>query len=112
MSVNPEPGQPYGADFPQATVRDTVALHKVLFDRLGIRQVAFTIGGSMGGMQVLEWAFYGDYVRGLVPIGVGGRHSAWCIGWSETQRQAIFADPRWQDGRYDPDDRGGLADPR
>ncbi len=114
VSVNPDTGQRYGADFPQATVRDTVALHKALFDALGIRQVAFAVGGSMGGMQALEWAFYGDYVRGIVPIGVGGRHSAWCIGWSETQRQAIYADPRWQEGRYDPSDppRGGLATAR
>ena len=104
VSINPATAQPYGADFPQTTVRDTVALHKMLLDRLGVRQIAFAIGGSMGGMQVLEWAFYGDFVRGLVPIGVGGRHSAWCIGWSEAQRQAIYADPRWQDGRYDPDD--------
>ena len=56
----------------------------------------------MGGMQVLEWAFYGDYVRGLVPIGVGGRHSAWCIAWSEAQRQAIFRDEAWKGGQYDP----------
>jgi hypothetical protein len=65
-------------------------------------------------MQALEWAFYGDFVRGIVPIGVGGRHSAWCIGWSESQRQAIYADPRWQEGRYDPGDppSAGLATAR
>ena len=114
VSVDPARQRPYGADFPQATVRDTVGLHKMLLDRLDVRQIAFAIGGSMGGMQVLEWAFYGDFVRGLVPIGVGGRHSAWCIGWSEAQRQAIYADPRWQDGRYDPDDppAGGLSTAR
>jgi homoserine O-acetyltransferase len=54
----------------------------------------------MGGMQVLEWAFHGDFVRALVPIGVGGRHSAWCIAWSEAQREAIRRDPAWQQGRY------------
>ncbi len=114
LTTDPATGQPYGADFPRATIRDTVALHKRLLDRLAVRQVAFTIGGSMGGMQALEWAFYGDFVRGLVPIGVGGRHSAWCIGWSETQRQAIYADPRWHAGRYDPDDppSAGLATAR
>lgn len=58
----------------------------------------------MGGMQVLEWAFQGDFVRAIIPIAVGGRHSAWCIGWSEAQRQAIYADPRWRGGYYDPDD--------
>ena len=72
VSINPATQQPYGADFPQATVRDTVALHKMLLDQLGVRQIAFAIGGSMGGMQVLEWGFYGDFVRGLAPIGVGG----------------------------------------
>lgn len=114
LTLDPATGRPYGADFPQATIRDTVALHKQVLDRLGVRQVAFAIGGSMGGMQALEWAFYGDFVRGIVPIGVGGRHSAWCIGWSESQRQAIYADPRWQEGRYDPADppSAGLATAR
>ena len=114
VTLDPQTGAPYGALFPQATIRDTVGLHKKLLDRLGVQQVAFAIGGSMGGMQALEWAFYGNFVRGLVPIGVGGRHSAWCIGWSEAQRQAIFADPRWQAGRYDPADppRAGLATAR
>lgn len=102
VTTNPDTGRPYGPDLPQATVRDTVALHKLVLDALGVRGIAFVIGGSMGGMQVLEWAFYGDFVRGLVPIGVGGRHSAWCIAWSEAQRQAIFRDAAWNGGRYDP----------
>jgi len=101
LSVNPASGERYGPDFPVPTLRDTVALHKLLLEALGVRQVAFAIGGSMGGMQVLEWAFYGDFVRALVPIGVGGRHSAWCIAWSEAQREAIRHDPAWQQGRYD-----------
>lgn len=102
ITTNPATGRPYGADFPIPTIRDTVALHRLLLERLGVRRVRFAIGGSMGGMQALEWAFFGDFVGGIVPIGVGGRHSAWCIGWSETQRQAIFADPAWQGGRYSP----------
>ena len=100
LSVNPASGKRYGADFPVPTLRDTVALHKLLLEALDVRQVAFAIGGSMGGMQVLEWAFHGDFVRALVPIGVGGRHSAWCIAWSEAQREAIRRDPAWQQGRY------------
>ncbi len=56
----------------------------------------------MGGMQVLEWAFQGGFVRGLVPIAVGGRHSAWCIAWSWAQRHAIESDPRWKGGHYAP----------
>jgi homoserine O-acetyltransferase/O-succinyltransferase len=101
LTTNPATGAPYGADFPVPTIRDTVALHRLLLERLGVRRVEFAIGGSMGGMQALEWAFHGDFVRGIVPVGVGGRHSAWCIGWSEAQRQAIFTDPEWRDGRYE-----------
>ena len=101
LTIDPAIGRPYGPDFPVPTIRDTVALHRLLLERLGVRRVEFVIGGSMGGMQALEWAFHDDFVRGIVPIGVGGRHSAWCIGWSEAQRQAIFADPEWRDGRYE-----------
>lgn len=108
VTTNPATGQPYGADFPVPTIRDIVGLHRLLLERLGVREVRFVIGGSMGGMQALEWAFHGDFVRGIVPLGVGGRHSAWCIGWSEAQRQAIFADPAWQGGRY-PAGEGPVA---
>ncbi len=111
LTRNPETGECYGPAFPQVTIRDTVSAHRALLDHLGVRQVAFAIGGSMGAMQVLEWAFYGSFVRAIVPIAVGGRHSAWCIGWSEAQRQCIFADPKWRGGAYPPDDppRTGLA---
>ncbi len=104
LTVNRATGAPYGADFPIPTIRDTVALHRLLLERLGVRRVQFAVGGSMGGMQALEWVFQGDYVRGVVPIACGGRHSAWCIGWSEAQRQAIFSDPGWCGGRYEPGD--------
>ena len=103
MSTAPGVDRPYGPELPQLTIRDVVGLQKRLLDRLGIRQIAFAIGGSMGGMQALEWAYYGEYVRGIVPIGVGGRHSAWCIAFSESQRQAIYADPHWNDGWYSPE---------
>lgn len=111
LTVNPDTGRPYGADFPRTTIRDTVALHRALLEALGVRQVALAVGGSMGGMQVLEWAYTGTFVQRIAPIAVGGRHSAWCIGWSEAQRQAIFADPRWHEGRYEADDppAAGLA---
>ena len=108
VTPDPNTGRPYGPDFPPVTPRDTVALHRAVLDHLGVRQAALAIGGSMGGMHVLEWAFETTddgrpFVRRLVPVAVGGRHTAWQIGWSEAQRQAIYADPNWQDGRY-PDD--------
>ena len=105
ISTNPSTGEAYGLSLPQATIRDTVRLHKILLDQLGVRKIAFAIGGSMGGMQVLEWARYGsDYIQGIVPIAVGARHSSWCIAWSEAQRQAIYGDPKWNGGMYDLND--------
>ena len=112
VSTNPETGAPYGPDFPQTTVRDAVRAHREALRAIGVKQAAFAIGGSMGGMQALEWAFTGDFVRGIVPIAVGGRHSSWCIGWSESQRQAIYADSRWNGGRYDEQPSAGLATAR
>ena len=103
ISMNPETGALYGADFPDVTIRDTVQAHRQLLNHLEVQSVELVIGGSMGGMQVLEWALLGDYVKRIIPIAVGGRHSAWCIAWSEAQRQAIYADPNWKDGRYSTD---------
>ncbi len=102
LSVDPETGRPYGPRFPKVSIRDTVTAHRVLLDHLGVRRVVAAIGASMGGMQVLEWAFQDDIVQSLVPIAVGGRHSAWCISWSEAQRQAIYTDANWMGGDYDP----------
>ncbi|KAI0485282.1 homoserine O-acetyltransferase [Xylariaceae sp. FL0804] len=91
----------YGPEFPLTTVRDDVNLHKLLLDDLGVRQVAVVIGGSMGGMLVLEWAYFGkDYVRTIIPIATSSQHSAWGISWGEAQRQSIYADPKYQDGYY------------
>ena len=103
LTHDPATDRPYGPDLPRATIRDTVRLHRRLLWRLGVEQVAAVIGGSMGGMQVLEWSFYGSFVRALIPIAVGGRHTPWQIGWSEAQRQAIAADPNWNEGRYTDD---------
>ena len=77
------------------------SFHKVLLDELGVRQIAAVIGGSMGGMLVLEWAYLGkEYVRSIVPIATSSRHSAWGISWGEAQRQSIYADPKYDDGYY------------
>lgn len=103
-SLNPDTGQIYGSQFPAITVRDMVHLQARLLDRLGVRRIKQVIGGSLGGMQVLEWALlYPDWVESIGVIAASGRHSAWCIGLSETQRQAIYADPNWQGGAYSPD---------
>lgn len=90
----------FGANFPVPTIRDTVNLHRLLLEQLDVRRIRMCIGGSMGGMHALEWAFHSDFVDAIVPIACGGRHSAWCIAWSEAQRQAIFCDPHWNGGNY------------
>ncbi|KAI1342352.1 homoserine O-acetyltransferase [Xylariaceae sp. FL0016] len=91
----------YGPEFPLTTIRDDVNFHKLLLDDLGVKQVAVVVGGSMGGMLVLEWAYFGkDYVRSIVPIATSSQHSAWGISWGEAQRQSIYADPKYEDGYY------------
>lgn len=111
-SIDPRTGKPYGANFPAITIRDMVHLQARLIKALKIQSLRFVIGGSLGGMQVLEWALlYPEKVEAIVAIAVSGRHSAWCIGLSEAQRQAIYADPNWKNGHYSPDHppRQGLA---
>ncbi len=100
-SINPTTGSPYGVSFPQITIRDMVHLQAALIEYLGVQSLRLVIGGSLGGMQVLEWALlYPEKVRAIAPMAASGRHSAWCIGLSEAQRQAIYADPNWRGGNY------------
>ncbi|KAJ9082658.1 homoserine O- acetyltransferase [Entomophthora muscae] len=109
---NPETGKIYGADFPTTTIRDDIRLHKKVLDSMGIKSVAICIGGSLGGMQALEWAMLGrNYVRHLVAIATSGRHSAWGISWGEAQRQTIYNDPKYKGGNYSFSDppKTGLA---
>ncbi len=101
LTINPATGQPYGPTFPDVTIRDTVRAHRALLAHLGVKHVRLAIGGSMGGMQVLEWGYYDDFVEALIPIAVGSQHSPWCIGWGEAQRQAIYADANWNNGNYE-----------
>ncbi|WP_088890193.1 homoserine O-acetyltransferase MetX [Leptolyngbya ohadii] len=102
-SIDPQTGKPYGTNFPAINVRDMVRLQARLLDALGVESLQMAIGGSLGGMQVLEWAaLYPERVKSIAVIAASGRHSAWCIGLSEAQRQAIYADPLWQNGNYDP----------
>ncbi|EXX68876.1 homoserine O-acetyltransferase [Rhizophagus irregularis DAOM 197198w] len=105
VTINPETGKYYGPEFPLTTPQDDVRLHKLILDSLGINQVAICIGGSMGGMQILEWSFFGpEYVKTLVPIATSARNSAWCISWNEAQRQSIYSDIKYRDGYYDQND--------
>ncbi|KAK3111230.1 hypothetical protein LTR53_013724 [Teratosphaeriaceae sp. CCFEE 6253] len=97
---NPE-NEHYGPEFPLTTIRDDVNIFRLLLDDLGVRQIAAVIGGSMGGMLVLEFAYFGrDYVRTIIPIATSARYSAWGISWGEAQRQSIYSDPKYDDGYY------------
>lgn len=100
-SIDPATGRPYGPDFPRFTVRDMVEVQRRLLDRLGVGRLRAVVGGSMGGMQALEWAVgHPERVGALVAIAIGARHSAWAIGLNEVARRAILADPAFEDGRY------------
>jgi homoserine O-acetyltransferase len=108
-SLNPHTGIPYGSSFPAITIRDMVHLQALLLEALGVQYLKFVMGGSLGGMQALEWAvLYPEQVGAISVIAAPGRHSAWCIGLSEAQRQAIYADPHWQQGNYTTQPSQGL----
>ncbi|KAF9475352.1 homoserine O-acetyltransferase [Pholiota conissans] len=111
VTINPKTGKPYGPEFPPTTIRDDVRIHKLVLDHLGVRSVAVVIGGSMGGMAVLEWPLCTPpgFIRRVVPIATSARHSAWCISWGEAQRQSIYSDPTYQDGYYSSQPASGLA---
>ncbi len=96
-----ESAPPWGMDFPPITIRDMVRAQKRLIDHLGITRLFAVLGGSMGGMQVLEWAAtFPDSVFAAIPIATAAYHSAQNIAFNEVGRQSIFADPDWQGGRY------------
>src|SRR5215472_4231177 len=100
-SIDPMTGKPFGLNFPLVTVRDMVRAQAMLLDALGIERLLMVIGGSMGGMQVLQWAAsYPERVRAAVPIACAARHSAQNIAFHEVGRQAIMADPDWKGGEY------------
>jgi homoserine O-acetyltransferase len=100
-SINPETGKPWGLDFPSITVGDMAKAHALLLDHLGIKQLFAAIGGSLGGMQVLQFATaFPGRVFAAVPIAAASRHSSQNIAFHEVGRQAIIADPDWCGGDY------------
>ena len=100
-SLNPATGRAYGLDLPVVTIRDMVRAQAMLVDHLGIDTLFCVAGGSMGGMQVLQWAaLYPDRVFAAMPLATAARHSSQNIAFHEVGRQAIMADPEWRRGRY------------
>ncbi|HRW03727.1 MAG TPA: homoserine O-acetyltransferase [Caldilineaceae bacterium] len=100
-SINPTTGLPYGLTFPVVTVGDMVRAQEKLIDHLGIAQLLCVAGGSMGGMQVLEWAaHHPQRVKSAIPLATTAHHSPMLIAFSEVGRQAIYADPNWNNGNY------------
>lgn len=100
-SVNPATGEAYGLNFPVVTVGDMVRAQVRLIDRLGIDRLLCVAGGSMGGMQVLEWAaHHPQRIKAAIPLATTARHSPMLIAFSEVGRQAIYADPSWNHGDY------------
>jgi len=102
-SVNPATGKPYGMSFPVVTIRDMVRVQKRLLDHLGVKRLVAVIGGSMGGMQALEWAVtYPGYADCVIPIATSAQLTPQCIAFNTVQREAIMQDPDWQNGDYYP----------
>ncbi len=100
-SLNPATGRPYGSDFPVITVADMVRTERAFLDALGIRRLAAVGGGSLGGMQALEWAVrYPGDVDAIVVIASTPALEPQGVAWNAIARNAIMADPAWQDGHY------------
>ena len=100
-SINPKTGKQYGLDFPIITIKDMVKAQKKLIEHLKIKQLLAVIGGSMGGMQVLEWCnSYPKMVRKAIPIATAAHSSPQQIAFNEVGRRAIISDPNWKKGNY------------
>ena len=100
-SINPQTGKAYGLDFPIITVGDMVKVQKLLLDKLGIKQLLAVIGGSIGGMQVLQWAIeYPEFVKAAMPIATTAHLGAQSIAFDAVGRNAIVADAKFAAGQY------------
>jgi len=100
-SINPESCKPYGLEFPIITIADMVKVQKLLLDKLGIKRLLAVIGGSIGGMQVLQWSIaYPDFVKAAIPIATTSHLGAQSIAFDAVGRNAILADSNFADGQY------------
>jgi homoserine O-acetyltransferase len=100
-TISPETGQPYNLDFPKLTVRDMVRAQSMLIDSLGVDRLHAVVGGSMGGMQTMQWVIdYPERVGRYISLASCVRHNAQTIAFNDTGRQAIITDPAWQNGSY------------
>ncbi len=100
-STNPKTGKPFGIDFPLVSIGDMVQAQRHLIDHLGIDKLLAVVGGSMGGMQVLQWMVsYPDRIRAAIPIATTLKHTPQQIAFNEVGRQAVMADPNWKNGNY------------
>lgn len=109
-SINPATGRAYGPGFPEITVGDMVEAQLALARGLGIRRLVSVAGGSLGGLQVLEWAArVPELVGSIIPIGCGVAHQPWQIAFNEVARQAIRMDPAWVGGHYTSQPAQGLG---
>jgi homoserine O-acetyltransferase len=106
-SINKTTGKPYNLDFPMITIRDMVNAQRKLIEYLGIDKLLVVVGGSMGGMQVLEWCFsYPEMVELAIPIATAGKSSPQQIAFNEVARKAIFFDESWNNGNYSKQPKG------
>lgn len=99
-STNPKTGEPYRNSFPEITVRDMVRFQQQLLNQLEIKGIELVLGGSLGGMQALEFVVMDERIQSAALIAMGKSHSPWAIGISHAQRKAIYTDPEWKDGNY------------